>query len=231
VGYHSENPIYIGKKFNYLTVVKKLETSNGNQRIKCLCDCGKFVIVYRSNLCSGITQSCSCKKALTKLTRLSIESRPLRVNSKIRSWIVKSKPIYRLDGLLCQNLKCSICKEQEVLVPMRSLDLYGKKSCKLCHKWSFVGKRFGFLTVRSWDIKSIYYCSCDCGEVIKTSKQRLERNFIRSCGCARYLMSAAKKNGFEDPKFYSKESLQQWKEIQESKKLLEDVRRQVKLHR
>lgn len=51
----------IGKKFHRLTVLERV-TSNKHQkkRYKCLCDCGREVIVRGGNLRSGHTKSCGC---------------------------------------------------------------------------------------------------------------------------------------------------------------------------
>lgn len=51
-----------GKRFFYLTAIKREETveRKGKLRWICLCDCGKTVAVITSNLTSGNTKSCGC---------------------------------------------------------------------------------------------------------------------------------------------------------------------------
>ena len=50
----------IGKKFGRLTVISYKDKKNQKSTIDCLCDCGKRVIVYASNVKSGKTKSCGC---------------------------------------------------------------------------------------------------------------------------------------------------------------------------
>jgi hypothetical protein len=49
-----------GQKFNRLTVTSFHEVINRHARWLCTCNCGNQVIVYGSNLQSGVTQSCGC---------------------------------------------------------------------------------------------------------------------------------------------------------------------------
>lgn len=56
-----------GKKINRL-LVKELISQNGRRRWKCLCDCGKEVIVSSDSLISEKTKSCGCyRKEQTRL--------------------------------------------------------------------------------------------------------------------------------------------------------------------
>ena len=55
----------IGKKFNHLTVLEKTNKENSGKTVyKCQCDCEEQNIVYvnRTDLISGHTQSCGCRK-------------------------------------------------------------------------------------------------------------------------------------------------------------------------
>ena len=48
-------------RFGRLLVLKQVGWgSSGGVRWRCLCDCGRTVVVLRSNLCSGCTVSCGC---------------------------------------------------------------------------------------------------------------------------------------------------------------------------
>ncbi|OPY84201.1 MAG: hypothetical protein A4E65_00339 [Syntrophorhabdus sp. PtaU1.Bin153] len=51
-----------GKVFGHLTVLGFHEKKNGSQYWLCKCDCGKTVIIQRSNMTSGTTKSCGCMK-------------------------------------------------------------------------------------------------------------------------------------------------------------------------
>lgn len=54
----------LGRKFGRLTVIAEAEPrvyeSGRKIRWKCLCECGNYVIVDGSNLCTGHTRSCGC---------------------------------------------------------------------------------------------------------------------------------------------------------------------------
>ena len=59
-----EYPSLIGMKFGKLTVVEQLpSTPKGKRRWLCKCDCGGTNIVITSNLTSGHTTNCGCKKS------------------------------------------------------------------------------------------------------------------------------------------------------------------------
>jgi len=60
-----------GKKFNKLTVVKRLGKNKKNNYIwECLCDCGKTVICITSKLKFGSTKSCGCIKKTCRTINL-----------------------------------------------------------------------------------------------------------------------------------------------------------------
>lgn len=51
----------IGKKIGRLTVIERgPNNAQGKAHWKCLCDCGKIVLVSGTNLRNGKTQSCGC---------------------------------------------------------------------------------------------------------------------------------------------------------------------------
>ena len=56
-----------GKRFGRLTVLDPAPDKNGVPGYwHCLGDCGKEVICYKENLCSGVTKSCGCLQAETR---------------------------------------------------------------------------------------------------------------------------------------------------------------------
>jgi len=59
-GIHQYNDL-VGKRFNKLTVISRVENSNGGRVVyKCQCDCGAIVNVQANHLVSGEIQSCGC---------------------------------------------------------------------------------------------------------------------------------------------------------------------------
>jgi len=53
-----------GRRFGRLTVLRKEGPGAcWQQQWRCLCDCGREVVVFRSNLASGHTRSCGCLRS------------------------------------------------------------------------------------------------------------------------------------------------------------------------
>lgn len=52
--------LIIGKKFNKLTVISIAESKNGKVKLNCLCDCGSYCIITKSDIISGHSKSCGC---------------------------------------------------------------------------------------------------------------------------------------------------------------------------
>lgn len=52
----------VGKRFERLTVIKRIENRNGHPWWLCLCECGNFKEVSSNNLRNGSTKSCGCLK-------------------------------------------------------------------------------------------------------------------------------------------------------------------------
>ncbi len=56
----------IGKKFEKLTVKKRVQNSPANKtKWECECECGETTIVFSTNLTRGHTKSCGCEKGIT----------------------------------------------------------------------------------------------------------------------------------------------------------------------
>ena len=52
-----------GKKFGYLTIAERVQNAkNGKARWKCICDCGNETIVTSTDIMTGHTSSCGCKR-------------------------------------------------------------------------------------------------------------------------------------------------------------------------
>lgn len=61
----------VGNVYGHLKVLEYSHVSNKSHYWKCVCDCGNTTIVQRSNLVSGKTKSCGCKKNVRKFEDLS----------------------------------------------------------------------------------------------------------------------------------------------------------------
>lgn len=57
----------IGKKYGYLTVLEQVKKKNNSHAAyKCQCKCGNITIVLGTDLRSGKTTSCGCKRSESK---------------------------------------------------------------------------------------------------------------------------------------------------------------------
>ena len=55
----------IGKKFNHLTVLRKIESKNGGESyVECVCDCGKKYIGRLCPIRKGRVKTCGCRYAI-----------------------------------------------------------------------------------------------------------------------------------------------------------------------
>src|SRR3990167_6722771 len=119
---------WIGKKFNYLTIVEKpfpyYVGKYRCQKVKCLCECGNIKIIDLGHIKQGTTKSCGCQRK--KLIAQKI--RKYTVNHNFFENINNQKNAYCL-GLWCadgHNLK----NEKGISISIIDLDIIGKiKKC------------------------------------------------------------------------------------------------------
>ena len=113
----------IGEKFGKLTVLEDagFTTTGARKKIfKCICDCGKIVIVKRNSLISGHTKSCGCLEIETKKTNNLKHG--LRHHPLYTTWLnIKDR---------CNNPNNTHYKN------------YGKRGIKICKDWSDDFKSF-----------------------------------------------------------------------------------------
>ena len=64
---------FVGRRFGRLVVVEKVPSNNKNSCWRCVCDCGKEVVVHGPDLVSGGTRSCTCLKRELTSAALSID--------------------------------------------------------------------------------------------------------------------------------------------------------------
>lgn len=113
----------IGEKFGRLTVLEDagFTTTGARKKLfKCICDCGKIVIVKRNSLISGHTKSCGCLEIETKKTNNLKHG--LRHHPLYTTWLnIKDR---------CNNPNNTHYKN------------YGKRGIKMCKNWSDDFKSF-----------------------------------------------------------------------------------------
>lgn len=164
-----------GRKFGKLTVIERAENKGTKTMWRCICDCGKELETYASDLKKGHTKSCGCltKKDLTgkRVGRLTV--------------LEKTDKKYR-DG--CFLWKCVCDCGNYTYVPTVNLNKEDIKSCgcKRFDKEDLTGMRFSKLTV----VEPVrinnhlkWRCICDCGGETITYHYNLVKGRTKSCGC------------------------------------------------
>ena len=113
----------IGEKFGRLTVLEDagFTTTGARKKLfKCVCDCGKIVIVKRNSLISGHTKSCGCFEIESKKTNNLKHG--LRHHPLYTTWLnIKDR---------CNNPNNTHYKN------------YGERGIKMCKEWSNDFKSF-----------------------------------------------------------------------------------------
>lgn len=199
---HARRENLVGKKFNMLTVLEKAEdhiypSGAHRPRYKCLCDCGREVIVLANALKNGSCKSCghlqkeraseanSIDLVGQKFGKLKVLSRSKEKGNKGQvQWKCLcdcGKHVLKTTAALKNNkttIKSCGCATKERIREVSFKDL--------------AGQRFGRLTIlrlaEPHEIKdkakgSHWFCLCDCGNTTVTTVQNLHGSHTQSCGC------------------------------------------------
>jgi hypothetical protein len=149
----------IGQKFEALTVLEKAEKTNtGQQKWKCVCECGNIVFPTTAHLRSGHTISCGCL-GLKHATEAKIK------HGK------SSTPLYLVHRAMIDR-----CENPNT----KGFKWYGKKGVKVCDEWK------DFQTFYDWAMKHGYqegltidrinpdgnYCPENCEWVTRSENSR-----------------------------------------------------------
>ena len=111
----------LGKRFGRLTVIERMPNNKRHQAVwKCLCDCGKEVIVASGHLRSGHSQSCGC---------LAHE----RAADYHRTHDMKGTKLFRVY----HTMKGRCCNPTDHKYPS-----YGGRGIKICSEWLSNPKSF-----------------------------------------------------------------------------------------
>lgn len=178
----------IGKKVNMLTIIeldsiKDHVYPNGrNSKIsyyRCLCDCGNYAVIQKSELRLNGTKSCGCLSARKAVTDISgMKSNKLTAISR-----TERKGNYWSCLCDCGN---------ETVVSAKNLKSGATKSCGCANQdWAksqthdLTGKEFGRLVVTNKSDKGGRYwdCLCSCGNNKSILSHALVSGVTKSCGC------------------------------------------------
>ena len=125
----------IGKKFNMLTVIKRLTNQGKYARYFCLCDCGKTRVVLGQNLRSGRVKDCGCVSQV-------IRNKHISENTAARTHGSSKTRLYHIWG----GMKDRCSRKNN-----KNYRLYGGRGIKVCDVWNN-----DFLAFRNWALDKGY---------------------------------------------------------------------------
>jgi len=119
-GYNERNADLIGNKFDHLSIIRKLDVSERNDKkasLLCLCDCGNYVHVSPYEIRKGKKKSCGCSR---------FDSLPLlwENNKKYKHFNSRLYGVYKSMRDRCYNKK------------HREYNNYGCRGIIVCKEWS-----------------------------------------------------------------------------------------------
>ena len=186
-----------GQRFGRLTVIEKTHNAKGKLQWHCICDCGGESFVESNRLLKGITTSCGCLRK--ERWREAQDKISAEAKNKIKYDIIgkrfdKLTVLSNIDGTDKYECQCD-CGNK--VVRSRHTLLYGvvnEHKCSNC-VWlgfigDFVGKRYGKLVVKEYDVNShAWKCKCDCGNTRLVDSGDFSHTV--SCGCANIAVSGS----------------------------------------
>ena len=215
-----ENPNFIdltGKVFGNLTVIKKIQ----NKPVKwlCKCSCGNTTIVLTTNLTHHKSTSCNLcanksrtdkmhhnlKKFSIRCTNIKlISNRKLAKNNKsgingvffrpkLNKWEAKlgiSNTLISLGKFDTKEEAIKARKEAEKKYFLPIIRNYFANKKTQVRK-SYIGQKFGLLTVLEELGDNKILCHCDCGNIKTLNKSSVVSGHTKSCGCLK--LSSIKK--------------------------------------
>ena len=177
----------VGQQFGRLTVLQRDTKKTKKVSWLCLCDCGNKVSVYSSNLTSGNTTSCGCKKVEVGKNKL----KDLK-GQRFGRWTVLFRDETKNGGnayWICE-CDCGIIKSvySQNLLRGKSISCGCYRAENPSHVNDLTGKRFGKLVALKVseikkDSNQWWLCQCDCGNTVTVRSVCLIRGDTTSCGC------------------------------------------------
>lgn len=175
----------VGKKFGMLLVLEEKHNYGKDIILKCKCDCGNIVDVYKNNLTKGTTISCGCYHK--EVCRNMLSTHKLSKQPLYKRFM---KMIYR-----CENPHCKAYKN------------YGGRGIKVCDEW-----RKDFTSFYNWAMSNGYkedlsieridvngdYCPENCKfiPILEQAKNKTNTIWITYNGETHYLAEWSRITGF-----------------------------------
>lgn len=175
--------ITIGHRLGKLTVAEPtVKRKNGYMIWRCTCDCGGEILLDTRTLQRGTISDCGCA------TRVSPGQKDLTGMRFGRLVCLAPTEQRGKSGGTIWKCKCDCGKE--CLAVGTQLTQGYKRSCGCLSRppiKNYIGKRFGQLTVVSYDGKlegaHRWECKCDCGNTTIVHQTLLQSGKTKSCGC------------------------------------------------
>ena len=181
IGYMGKALDLIGQRFGRLTVIEKIGTKNSKVMWKCKCDCGNYTESSTSSLRKGDSRSCGCLRYANVAKATTSDLLGKRFGKLV---VVERAGSH--NGNAVWKCRCDCGNYCDVVA--RNLVSGHTKSCGKCIIHDMVGKKFGKLTVLSYNssknYRRLFDCVCDCGKHIVAIGRELVNGSVISCGCA-----------------------------------------------
>lgn len=183
---------------------------------ECECDCGNKIVVKGTLLTTGKVVSCGqCNNKYNFDDPQKTEISSSLVGKRFgRLLVLEEKTEIEKNEETEEEIKKDVVRcrcdcGNEINVSRASLLSGNTKSCGCLHKDKLngslfnlkvdrIGKRYGLLTVLSYDTdKKMWKCQCDCGNI--TYIKRFNGN-TRSCGCLKKMTKEQKEQALKKGK-------------------------------
>ena len=186
-------PVYknlTGKRFGHLIVLDSTEQrQNGYRMWRCICDCGREILVSTKKLQRGTVTDCGCIPKKTARNGAMAED----LKGRQFGYLTVLYRTENRNGRVQWVCRCKCGRKKTVSAHDLKSGSVQSCGCKMKevsrNKVNLAGRRFGRLTVLYETDKrdkkgSVYWhCLCDCGNETETTESALVGGNCRSCGC------------------------------------------------
>ena len=183
-----------GQKFYHLTVIESgIRNPKGNRlMVKCKCDCGKETLVRQSDLLSGHSKTCGCKKKDNKIRKK--RNVVLPVGKRFGKLVIVNNTEIEFNGE-DHMVRCKCDCGNETFVNKYKLIHHYKTQCNDCKRKNLLkeGYRQGHLVLVQKLDNDKFKLHCDCGnDVIMSNSTFSHRTYCSKTGCIFKKESSAK---------------------------------------